>query len=308
MLHIEKIASFIPDTSNRIMDSVLDLGISPQQAKILVKLYGLDRIPVARYDDICGLIKKSIVKLLDTVPLEEIKYLIHTHTSRVVSPFGESAIHQVKSELNLLHTLSFGISLNNCASVLNALNIINILLRDGSTKTKAIVVTGDKTFSSILKTIPKTSIMGEASAAVLLSLTGNYHKLISNFSQTYGKYSGGVWQSAKLDIEFETNYSLMLAASIKESLVLAGLNLADIKIIFPHNVNILSWRKAAKVLAFPLEKIYLSNVRRTAHCFGADILINCSSAIDENLIQPGDYYLLATVGLGATFAAAVFQY
>lgn len=46
----------------------------------------------------------------------------------------------------------------------------------------------------------------------------------------------------------------------------------------------------------------------TGHAFCADMLINYTTAMDRGLLQPGDRYLVAAAGVGATFAAMVFEH
>jgi len=71
---------------------------------------------------------------------------------------------------------------------------------------------------------------------------------------------------------------------------------------------LLSWYQVAAAIHMPIEKIYLKNISKTGHCFGSDPFINLKDGISAGLISPGDYYLLVTVGLGATFSAILFQY
>nr|WP_236663471.1 3-oxoacyl-[acyl-carrier-protein] synthase III C-terminal domain-containing protein [Aeromonas jandaei] len=85
----------------------------------------------------------------------------------------------------------------------------------------------------------------------------------------------------------------------------AVLEWEQIRWIFPHNVNLISWRNAAAKLNVPLSKIYLDKLPELGHCFGADIFINWRFA--SQTLQPGDHIMVATVGLGAVFGAAVFQ-
>ncbi len=88
----------------------------------------------------------------------------------------------------------------------------------------------------------------------------------------------------------------------------AGLGLDDVAWVFPHNVNRISWERVARRLGFPLERIFLDNVPVTGHCFCADPFINYRTARDLGRLAPGDRYLLATVGLGATFSAMVLEH
>ncbi len=133
-------------------------------------------------------------------------------------------------------------------------------------------------------------------------------QLIHQEMNTAGEFYRGIWLTPEESKLFEKKYVPLLSETILSAIKNAGLTLNDIRLILPHNVNLISWENTAKSMNFPLEKIYLKNVKKYAHCFGADIFINFSDALAEEKLKPGDYYVMATVGLGATFAAAVFQY
>jgi 3-oxoacyl-[acyl-carrier-protein] synthase-3 len=310
MLHINDICAYIPDIFVTVEESLDRLEISKSQARVYKKIYGLEKIPLALDMNAAELIKRPVAELITKNNLDkrQIKFLIHTHTARVLTPFGMSAIRQVQQELDLTAATAFSISLNNCASALSAFEVAAYLLTEFDKDAKAIVVTGDKTFTPILQSIPNTSVTAEASAAVLLSRSGAGNKLLAMQMHTYGQYSGGVWQNAEVGLEFEKQYVDMLAKVIVEVVTEAKIKIEDLKIILPHNVNVISWINTAKKLNFPVKKIYLDNVKKLAHCFGADGMINYLSAKQVGLLERGDYFLMATVGLGATFAAAVFQH
>jgi 3-oxoacyl-[acyl-carrier-protein] synthase-3 len=56
------------------------------------------------------------------------------------------------------------------------------------------------------------------------------------------------------------------------------------------------------------DRIFLGNVPITGHCFCADPFLNYRTVADLGLLNPGDRYLMVTVGLGSTFSAMVFQH
>lgn len=197
--------------------------------------------------------------------------------------------------------------MSNCAATLNAFEMAQVMLRNYDSNAKAIIVVGERAFTPTVQLIPNTSITGDAAAAVLVSKNGARDRLINMHIQTAGKYHRGIWMSAEESRDFERTYVPLLCQTIQKAISKAGITLGDVKIILPHNVNRISWDKTARALQVSTEKIYLKNISQYGHCFGADILINYLDAKKDALIQPGDYYLMATVGLGASFAAAVFQ-
>ena len=67
-------------------------------------------------------------------------------------------------------------------------------------------------------------------------------------------------------------------------------------------------RGSPDIIGLPLERVFLDNVPVTGHCFCADPFINYRTALDLGRLRPGDHYLIAAVGLGATFSAMVFEH
>jgi 3-oxoacyl-[acyl-carrier-protein] synthase-3 len=76
----------------------------------------------------------------------------------------------------------------------------------------------------------------------------------------------------------------------------------------PHNVNLVSWQRLGRQIGIPVDRILLDNVPVTGHAFCADAFINYQTAARRGLLRPGDRYVIAAAGLGATFSAMVFEH
>ncbi len=307
MLHMNDASVFIPETYLEVERACELLHIEKRYVSVYKRIYGIEKIPIARDISMVEFVKRPIEKLLqkNAIKKKNIKYLIHCHTAKVIAPFGDSIVRQAKHELGLQDAVAFGVSVNNCASTLASLDMLSYLLEH---EHQAIIVSADFAFTPVLQLIPNTSILGDAAAAILVSRQKSANKLLSIALHIEGKYAHGIWLSASETHEFETRYIKLLSAIILSAIEKAKLTLSQIKIILPHNVNLPSWKRVADDLKISHQKIYLKNVKKYSHCFGSDIFINYVSIVEENLLQAGDYYVMATVGLGATFAAAVFQY
>ena len=85
---------------------------------------------------------------------------------------------------------------------------------------------------------------------------------------------------------------------ISQALDQAGLALADLALILPHNVNLVTWQRMCRLLGFPVERVLLDNIAGNGHVFCADAFLNYQTARERGLLQPGDRYLVATVGAG----------
>lgn len=310
MLSIEAASYFVPPIKLKVEESLERFSLKKVQARVFSTFYGLEEVPCAEGISIAKLIQKPIEDLLIKTKInkEQIKYIIHAHTAKVITRFGRSVIRETIENLGLKDAIAFGTSLNNCASTLSAFEIAEVLLSGHDEMAKAIVVTGERAFTPTMQVIPNTSITGDASAAVLISLHGKKDKMISLEMKIAGQFNRGIWLSPTESQLFEKEYVPLLSETILNAVKNAHLSLSDIQLILPHNVNLISWEQTANKLNFPFQKIYLKNVRKFAHCFGSDILINYVDVNKESLLSPGDYYVMATVGLGATFAAAVFKH
>ncbi len=309
MLYINDASCYIPDSYLDVEQAGELLGLSREHIKVYKKIYGIEKIPTARDLPFAEFIRRPVEKLLEKNKIRkaDIKYLIHCHTAKVINPFGYSIVRKIKKDLQLESAVAFGASINNCASTISSLDLLSHVLANDK-KSKAILVCGDYAFTPVLQCIPNTSILGDASAAVLLGRAGKKNQLISIATRIHGKYAKGIWLSPDEVNEFEKTYAEALSSAILEAIHKASLTKEQIKIIIPHNVNVHSWKRVAEVLQLPVEKIYLKNIKKYSHCFGSDIFINYSTANSEKVFSPGDYYVMATVGLGAVFSAAVFQY
>ena len=308
MLYINDTSYFVPNYVRDIDDVGEIIGIDKNHLKVYKKIFGIEKIPTAIEMRFHDFIKKPIEQLFknNQINKDDIHYLIHCHTAKVISPFFTSIIRDVKKDLALTNANAFGISVNNCASVMTAFDILNHVLENKNSK--AIIVAGDYTFTPVMQYIPNTSILAEASSAALIGLHGDKNKLIAISTRIEGQFAKGIWLSPLEANEFEACYVNLLSDIILNAVNKAKLTKDQIKLIIPHNVNLPSWKRVANSLNIPIEKIYLDNVKKYSHCFGADMFINLASIEKEKIIQPGDYYVMATVGLGAVFSAAVFQY
>lgn len=310
MLNLCATSYFIPNTQFDILESFQRFSLSKSQAKIFATFYGIKFIPIAEGMSMSEFVKRPVEMLLKQTKIDiaNIKYIIHAHTATAITQFGKSIVNTVCDQLELDHVISFGTSLHNCASTLIAYEVAAKLLTQHDAQSRAIVITADRAFTPTMQIIPNTSITGDASAATMIGLNGQHDRMIHLEIQMAGEFYQGIWLNEEDQRKFAALYIPFFSKTIMQAVYKANISLSQVKLILPHNVNIISWQAVAKNINFPVEKIYLENVSQYAHCFGADIVINFTDAKKSRLLVPGDYYIMATVGLNATFAAAVFQH
>lgn len=310
MLNIEAASYFVPDHFIDINQVPELYGLDKNELKVFTRLYGLERIPSAQGMNVQELLSHPIEQLLEDKHFdpENVRVLIYAHTSKVITAFSQSILKFLRDKFHFNNALMFGTSINNCASTITAFEMASNMLRSMDKDAKALIVTGELTFTQVQKVIPKISILGDASAVMLVGNSSSQHELLAVEMEIDGGSADGIWMTPEQNKQYELDYAPTFSRVIKKALEKANIGLEDITYIFPHNVNIPSWKNVVKALGISMDKIYLRNVKRYSHCFGADVVINFVDAKREGLIKQGDYYLMATVGLGSIYAAAIFRY
>ena len=98
-----------------------------------------------------------------------------------------------------------------------------------------------------------------------------------------------------------------LADVSQEALKFNGLKSADIDIMIPHQANTRILEAAAKMINFPLEKIFL-NIDKYGNTSSATIPIAMDEAQREGKVKAGDLMLLCSFGTGVTWGSAVIRW
>lgn len=306
MLTIETLGTYVPDKRVMLTELAGSLSLSVEEVNVLQKFYGL-RSVAKSHEPFEHLVETVLIDLLQRSSLDPatIGLIIYTHTAYEVEHFPNNLLARVVRRLGFVNALAFGIHSSNCASLLAALDVARGCISDADAP--AIIVTADLTFTDVMRHIPNTTVCGDAAAACLVSRRPTGTRLVTIEIDTFGAHAKGMWQEKAAQTEFEDRYASRLAEVMQRSLTATGRSWDDVRWIFPHNVNVLSWRKVAALLGLPMEKLYLGQLPALGHCFGADILLNWAKAKEAGQLRAGDHLMLATVGLGAVFGAALLQ-
>ncbi|MEC5425435.1 3-oxoacyl-[acyl-carrier-protein] synthase III C-terminal domain-containing protein [Virgibacillus sp. C22-A2] len=305
MIGIESIKTYYPSNEIEISELKEKLNLSHFQMKLFTKIHGLEKIRFNEKESLEELLKIPIQEILGSVDPSSIKYIMYAHTVQTVTPYPINIIEEIKRKYGLQHAISFSITQHNCSSALTALDLCQYLLKNDLDK--ALIITGEKVFTPIAQVIHNTTIMGEASSGILVSKTSKENQLLSVERTILGEYYSGINMDVQQSRKFDKAYVDTLISTIYKAVEKTGLTLDEIKLILPHNVNRSSWIKLANTMNLSKEKIYLKNIAKLGHCFCSDPFINYMDACNEGLIKEGDYYLMISVGLGATFQVAVLK-
>jgi 3-oxoacyl-[acyl-carrier-protein] synthase-3 len=99
----------------------------------------------------------------------------------------------------------------------------------------------------------------------------------------------------------------VIVSSIHEVLKQAGLSLADVRLIVPHQANRRIIESAAKDLDLPMEK-FMVNIDRYGNTSAASIPIALCEAVSSGRIHPGDNIVLVAFGAGLTWGSVVIKW
>lgn len=307
---MEHIESYVPERTISVAELADRLALKPANVKVLTKLQGLRRL---RFDPQMSLFELVLPAARRAVaaqpPGTTIRYVIFVHATQAVTPPNVDAAQTIKEALGLHQAEAFGLSQQNCAVAVTAVDVAGELLRaDGDPAARALIVSGEKAFTPELQLVRDTTIFGEGAAACVVAVGGSGDPVLSFAQRTLGRYAGGMRMDRALAPELGELYTPMLAGAITDAIAKAGLELADIDLILPHNVNAKSWWEVAKELDIDRKRVFLDNVPRYSHCYTSDLFINYATARDSGRLVPGRHYVMAAVGVGTTFAALAFRH
>ncbi|MEV6105002.1 3-oxoacyl-[acyl-carrier-protein] synthase III C-terminal domain-containing protein [Streptomyces sp. NPDC051940] len=309
MTALIEVAAHLAPEAVPIADMAPRLRLSDRDLALFHRYFGLKEVRLAPDADLRDQIVSAARELAGLKGNEDrVSYVVSARTIPLCARASENPVHAAVDELGLSHAQVFTVTQQACASGLAAVDLAGRLLaEDGDPDALALVLTGEKALWHRSQMLPGTTVMGESSAACLVSARGSGDVLRSYVTRTYGEYYN-VDLPAPHGEEFERQYPHMLTSVIREAVDAAGIELEDLAWILPHNVNRISWARAAKLLGYPRSRIYLDNVPLLGHSFCADPFVNFAGLRDSAQLRTGDFYLTAVVGLGATFAAAVFRH
>jgi 3-oxoacyl-[acyl-carrier-protein] synthase-3 len=314
MTALEAVSVYLPPDRIPIETVADSLGLTEMQVKLFRRFHGLR--DVARDPDasVYDLLLKA-ASGLDALRGQEhrIRYVLWARAMPVVAPYPVNPLHDVCRALGLDHALAFAVTHQSCASGLLAIDMAGRLLAADEAATAeaagplALILSGEKTFTREAQVFADTTVFGEGAAACLVSASGARDRMLAYAASVRGEFDSATGEN---DARLQREYRPSLAAVMRQALDEAGLTLDDIKVVLPHNVNVVTWQRMCLLLGFPRDRVVLDNIPASGHVFCADLFANYTTACERGLLEPGDRYLAAAVGAGggATFAAMVFEH
>jgi 3-oxoacyl-[acyl-carrier-protein] synthase III len=318
MTALEAVSVYLPPTRVSVESLAGPLGLTEMQVKLFRRFHGLKEVGRDADASVYDLLMKAAAGL-DGLRGQEhrVRYVLYARAMPVVVPYPVNPLHEVCRALGLGHALAFTVTHQSCASGLLAIDMAGRLLtadpdgaqdgQAGGSGPLALILSGEKAFTREAQMFADTTVFGEGASACLVSASGTRDRLLAYASNVRGEFDSATGAN---DARLQREYRPSLAEVMRQALDEAGLALDDIRLVLPHNVNVVTWQRMCLLLKFPVGRVLLDNIPTSGHAFCADMFANYQTACERGLLEPGDHYLAAAVGAGggATFAAMVFEH
>ncbi|MGW4652440.1 3-oxoacyl-[acyl-carrier-protein] synthase III C-terminal domain-containing protein [Kitasatospora sp. NPDC004289] len=310
MTALEAVAVHLPPRIESIEDVGARIGLTPRQLRLFRRFHGLDQVRLDPDGTLPDLLDAAVRALPELRGNEHrVRYLLHARGMPVVVPYPLNPLQELAERFGLTGATAFTVTQQACATSLLAVDLAGRLLADdGDPTALALVVAGEKTFTRDAQLVPDTSICAEASAACLVSLGGTRDRVVSYVVRQRPEFDGRLAEDPELLTRYQREYQPTMIETLQAAVDQAGLNLSEISLLLPHNVNQASWRMICRELDYPVERVVLDNVPAVGHSLAADAFVNLRTATMGGALRPGDHYLIAAAGIGATFSAMVLQH
>jgi 3-oxoacyl-[acyl-carrier-protein] synthase-3 len=206
-----------------------------------------------------------------------------------------------------------------CSGFLYALSVAESMIRGGGS-TNALVI-GAETFSRILDWEDRTTcvLFGDGAGAVVLTAEDDGRGVLATALHADGRHNqllyvdggpsttGTVGKLRMKGSEVFRHAVVNLAAVLEETIEKAGLSVADVDWVVPHQANRRILDATARKLGLPPERVVIT-VDEHANTSAASVPLALDVAVRDGRIQRGDVVVLEAMGGGFTWGAAVARY
>jgi len=211
-----------------------------------------------------------------------------------------------------------------CSGFLYALSVADNMIRGGGS-TNALVI-GAETFSRILDWEDRATcvLFGDGAGAVVLTVEegtgaitdrgvlatalhadGRHNQLL--YVDGGPSTTGTVGKLRMKGSEVFRHAVVNLAAVLEEAIAKAGMTVADVDWVVPHQANRRILDATARKLGLPAERVVVT-VDEHANTSAASVPLALDVAVRDGRIRRGDVIVLEAMGGGFTWGAAVARY
>jgi 3-oxoacyl-[acyl-carrier-protein] synthase III len=265
------------------------------------------------------------LEVADILPIDIDMIIVATSTPENVFP---STASLVQDWLNASHAGAFDLSAA-CSGFVYALNMAADSIRAGSIQ-RALVI-GSETMSRILDWQDRNTciLFGDGAGAVVLEASKIPGGVLSSVLRSDGagcdllaipsvgsidaEESRASANGHKLFKMYMVGSEVFKFAtrvvndSIQQASEKAGITVADIDLVIPHQANYRILQSAARKLKIDINK-FMSNVDRYGNTSAASIPIALCEAIEQKRIHDKDIIALVGFGGGLTWASMIIQW
>ncbi|MFO1200565.1 MAG: beta-ketoacyl-ACP synthase III [Burkholderiaceae bacterium] len=204
-----------------------------------------------------------------------------------------------------------------CSGFVYAMSVADAMIRTGAAS-RALVI-GAEVFSRILDWNDRGTcvLFGDGAGAVVLAADeqpgilasrlhadGRYEGILRTAGNVCG---GGVTGHPFLTMDGQAVFKVavsVLDAVARETVAAAGLTLADVDWLIPHQANVRILQATGRKLGLPPERVIVT-VDQHANTSAASIPLALDVAVRDGRIRPGQQVLMEGVGGGFTWGAVL---
>ena len=222
---------------------------------------------------------------------------------RDLMDFFKYPVSRLQTELDLTNASVAGVDQQGCAAIFSAVRLARAtLIAEPDVRTVLCVSADRLPYGSPREVV--YNLVSDGACAMLMRRAANRNRIVATHQVTKGAY----WDSGSLENEIVAAYFPTARTVIEDTLRKAGMTLADIDWIIPHNVSLRSWEILLGLIGCPREKLFSQNIERVGHTIAADNFINLRDATDAGLLHKGDRLLLFTFGYGLNWSCMVLEH
>ena len=158
---LHAVEAYAPERRVTVEEAAERLWLNRHQTRLFRRVHGLDVLREDATQSLLELITTPAAALVRAIPdPDDIRYLIFAHTIQSVAPSYLDIATLAARQLGLRRANAFALTQQNCATGLAAVDLAGELLRaDNDPRLRALVITGEKTFSRIAQLVENTSII-----------------------------------------------------------------------------------------------------------------------------------------------------
>lgn len=217
--------------------------------------------------------------------------------------FFKYPVSRLQSEFEFVNASVAGVNQQGCAAIFSAVRLGRATLLAEPEVRTVLCVSADRLPQGTSREVVY-NLVSDGACAMLLRRDASRNRILA----THQVSKGAFWDAGSLEHEIIAAYFPTARTVIEDTLRKAGVTLADIDWVIPHNVSLRSWEILLGLIGCPREKLFTVNIERVGHTITADNFINLRDATEAGLVRKGDLLLLFTFGYGLNWGCMVLEH